>query len=137
MDERRRHKPLADDRVSNDATGASTLRDGDRNTRAAARSRLSSMLASELFARLLLELPGHRRELQSAARDGNTERLDRAAHKLLGAVLYCDLPELADALRETKRRCASRNGEQAETAAALPIRLIDELLTRSGFRGDA
>jgi HPt (histidine-containing phosphotransfer) domain-containing protein len=137
MDGRRRHTPRRGDLVSNDTAGANTLRDGDRNTEAAARSRLSSMLASELFARLLLELPGHRRELQSAAREGDTERLDRAAHKLLGAVLYCDLPELADALRKTKRCCASRDGEQAKTAAALPIRLIDELLTRSGFRGDA
>jgi HPt (histidine-containing phosphotransfer) domain-containing protein len=137
MDGRGRHKPLAGDRVPNDATGTHTVQDGDRNIEAEARSRLSSMLASELFARLLLELPGHRRELQSAARDGNTERLDRATHKLLGAVLYCDLPELADALRETKRRCASRDREQVKTAAELPLRLIDELLTRSGYRGDA
>jgi hypothetical protein len=92
-------------------------------------------LASELFARLLLELPGHRRDLLSACQDGNEERLARAAHKLLGGVVYCELADLAAALRELKQTLGS--GDSAQTAASLgkAVRIIDELLACSGYRG--
>jgi hypothetical protein len=96
---------------------------------------LSGRLGSEVFARLLLELPEHRRDLQSAYQDGNSEQLARAAHKLLGAVVYCELPELADALRELKRLIVSADAGQTEPAYLETIRLIDELLACSGYRG--
>jgi HPt (histidine-containing phosphotransfer) domain-containing protein len=94
---------------------------------------LSGRLSSELFARLLLELPEHRRDLQSACQDGNGEQLERAAHKLLGAVVYCDLPELAAALRELKQTTGSRDSGQEGSAFGKVIRLIDELLDCSGY----
>ena len=86
---------------------AGIVQDGDTGFAGTAPAGLSGKLASELFARLLLELPEHRRDLQSAYRDGNNERLDRSAHKLLGAVVYCELPELATALRELKQTTGS------------------------------
>jgi HPt (histidine-containing phosphotransfer) domain-containing protein len=98
-------------------------------------SGLSGKLASELFARLLLELPDHRRDLQSAYRDGNGEQMERASHKLLGAVVYCDLPELAAALRELKQTTASGDAAQTGPAFGKVIRLIDELLDCSGYSG--
>jgi HPt (histidine-containing phosphotransfer) domain-containing protein len=94
---------------------------------------LSGRFSSELFARLLLELPEHRRDLQSAYQDGNGEQLERAAHKLLGAVVYCDLPELAAALRELKQTTGSRDSGQEGSAFGKVIRLIDELLDCSGY----
>jgi HPt (histidine-containing phosphotransfer) domain-containing protein len=97
---------------------------------------LSGRLSSELFARLLLELPEHRRDLQSAYQDGNGEQLERAAHKLLGAVVYCDLPQLAAALRELKQPTVSRDTGRAGSAFGQVIRLIDELLAYSGYNGD-
>jgi HPt (histidine-containing phosphotransfer) domain-containing protein len=99
-------------------------------------ARLSDKLASELFARLLLELPEQRRDLVSAYRDDNLEQLARSAHKLLGAVVYCELPELAAALRELGQTL--RSGEAGQTGPAFgnAIRLIDELLAYSGYSGD-
>jgi hypothetical protein len=92
-------------------------------------------LASKLFARLLLELPGHRQDIASAFRDRNGEQLARATHKLLGGVLYCDLPELAGALRELKQTLESGNADQTAAATGRAIRMIDDLLAGSGYRG--
>ena len=96
----------------------------------------SDKLASELFARLLLELPEHRRDLQSAYQNGNSELLERAAHKLLGAVVYCKLPQLARALRELKRTTGTVEASQTGPAFGKVIRLLDELLAGSGYCGD-
>jgi HPt (histidine-containing phosphotransfer) domain-containing protein len=135
MDERRRHALLPSEELQHKATETHVVRDSDMGTGmgTANASLLSYRLASELFA-LLLELPVHRRELQSASRDGDPQRLARAAHKLLGAVVYCDLPELADALRELKRMVEFRNTAQAEPALNKVFQLIDELLACSGYR---
>ena len=136
MDERRRHALLPGEELQHKATETHVVRDGDTGMGMgnANASLLSYRLASELFALLLLELPVHRRELQSASRDGDPQRLARAAHKLLGAVVYCDLPELADALRELKRMAEFRNTAQAEPALNKVFQLIDELLASSGYR---
>ena len=114
---------------------AEIVRDGDTGLAGADPAGLSGKLASELFARLLLELPEHRRDLQSAYRDGNNEQLDRYAHKLLGAVVYCELPELDEALRNLKRTLVSPNAGQTEPAYLKTIRLIDDLLACSGYNG--
>lgn len=134
MDEQRRRALLPGDELQQKVTGTHVVRDGDTGAEIANVSHLSSRLASELFALLLLELPGHRRELQSASRDGDPERLARAAHKLLGAVVYCDLPELTDALRELKQMSRLENTAQAEPALNKVFQRIDELLTCSGYR---
>jgi Hpt domain len=114
---------------------AEIVRDGDTGFTGTAPAGLSGKLASELFARLLLELPEHRRDLQSAYRDGNNEQLDRSAHKLLGAVVYCELPELAEALRNLKRTIVSPDAGQTEPVYLKTIRLIDDLMACSGYTG--
>jgi HPt (histidine-containing phosphotransfer) domain-containing protein len=126
---------IRDDTQTGAAGQAEFVQDGGSGMANRAPSGLSGKLASELFARLLLELPDHRRDLQSAYRDGNGEQMERTAHKLLGAVVYCDLPELAAALRELKQTNASRDAGQAGPAYGKAIRLIDELLACSGYRG--
>jgi HPt (histidine-containing phosphotransfer) domain-containing protein len=134
MDERRTHKPLSGDRRQNDATGTHTVRDGDLSAETMPPSVPSARLASELFARLLLELPAHRRELRSARRDGDEKRLGRAAHKLLGAVVYCDLPELAGVLRELRQMTESGDATRTGPALEAVLRRIDELLACIGYR---
>jgi HPt (histidine-containing phosphotransfer) domain-containing protein len=109
------------------------IQDGDTEFAVTALAGLSDKLASELFARLLLELPEHRRDLQSAYRGGNDQYLERCAHKLLGAVVYCDLPELAAALRELKQTTAAEDAAQATPAFRRVIQLIDALLACSGY----
>ena len=110
------------------------IQDGDTEFAVTALAGLSDKLASELFARLLLELPEHRRDLQSAYRGGNNQYLERCAHKLLGAVVYCDLPELAAALRELKQAAAAEDAAQSKPAFGKVMRLIDDLLDCSGCR---
>jgi HPt (histidine-containing phosphotransfer) domain-containing protein len=114
---------------------AAIVQDGDAGFTGMVPASLSDKLASELFARLLLELPEHRRDLLSAYQDGDNEQLARATHKLLGAVVYCDLPELAATLRELKRTTNSVDAGQTAAPFARTIRLIDDLLTCSGYRG--
>ena len=112
---------------------AQTVQDGGTGFTDTALAGLSDKLASELFARLLLELPEHRQDLQSAYRDGNNEDLERCAHKLLGAVVYCELPELAAALRELKQTTAAEDAAQATPAFRRVMQLIDDLLACSGY----
>ncbi len=124
-----------DDTQTGAAGHAESVQAGGMGVANMALAGLSGKLANELFARLLLELPDHRRDLQSAYRDGNGEQMERASHKLLGAVVYCDLPELATALRELKRTTASGDAGQAGPAYGKTLRLIDELLACSGYSG--
>jgi HPt (histidine-containing phosphotransfer) domain-containing protein len=114
---------------------AEIVQDGDTGFAGTVPAGLSGKLASELFARLLLELPEHRRDLQSAYRGGNNEYLERCAHKLLGAVVYCELPDLAAALRELKQTTVAGDAAQAEPAFGKVMRLIDDLLACSGYHG--
>jgi HPt (histidine-containing phosphotransfer) domain-containing protein len=125
MDGRRSQDPGPRERSLNDAADANGVRDS---------AMAVGITASELFARLLLELPAHRRELHSALRTGDQERLARAAHKLLGAVVYCNLPELAEALRELKRMTESGDATRTGPALDKVLRQIDELLACSGYR---
>lgn len=136
MGGRRTQKPLPGGGRRQDADGAHGVRDGNADSAATAPTGLSARLASDLFARLLLELPEHRHELESACRDGSGEHISRAAHKLLGAVVYCDLPDLAEALRDLKRTIDAPDAGQTEPVCFKTIRLIDELLASSGYRGD-
>jgi HPt (histidine-containing phosphotransfer) domain-containing protein len=112
---------------------AKIVKDGDTGFSGTALAGLSDKLASELFARLLLELPEHRRDLQSAYRGGNSEYLERCAHKLLGAVVYCELPKLAAALRELKQMTVAEDAAQAKLAFGKVMQLIDDLLACSGY----
>jgi HPt (histidine-containing phosphotransfer) domain-containing protein len=114
---------------------AEIVRYGDREFAGTVPAGLPVKLASELFARLLLELPEHRRDLQLAYRNGNNEQLERSAHKLLGAVLYCELQELARALRELKQTVKSGDAGLTGPSFGKAIRLIDDLLACSGYSG--
>ena len=90
--------------------------------------------SSELFAELLIELPVHRRQIVRAGEAGELETLRSVVHKLLGAVAYCDAPELEEALREL--RLAIKTGEQQtiDVYQERAINVIDSTLRYSGYR---
>jgi HPt (histidine-containing phosphotransfer) domain-containing protein len=89
-------------------------------------------LASELLARLLLELPDHRRALLAAFGRNELERLRDCTHKLLGAVVYCGLPQLSAALRELQQACGDGARERIRPAFRRTIRALDDLMASSG-----
>jgi len=93
----------------------------------------SGRFTSELFARLLLELPDHRHALLTAFEENNPEQLRAGTHKLLGAVVYCDLPQLASALRELRQAYDTGDRERLQTAFNRTIHTLDQLLAASGY----
>ena len=84
-------------------------------------------LAGELLARLLLELPEHRRVLLAAFERNELERLMDCTHKLLGAVVYCDLPQLSAALRTLRQACDDGERERIRPAFHSAIRALDDV----------
>ena len=90
--------------------------------------------SSELFAELLLELPMHRQRLSGAAANDDMDTLGKAVHQLLGAVAYCDAPELEEALRVL--RVAIKSGKQGAIKIyhEQVINVIDNTLRYSGYR---
>ena len=88
----------------------------------------------ELFAELLIELPVHRQRLAHAGEHGDIDTLGNTVHQLLGAVAYCDAPELEDALREL--RLAIKTGDQhtIDIYQERAVNVIDSTLRYSGYR---
>lgn len=95
---------------------------------------LTRRLSAELFARLLLELPEHRQALVAAYRDHQIETLANCNHKLLGAVIYCDLPELGAALQDLRQALGSDDAGALRRCHGIAIRAIDDVLGNSGYR---
>jgi HPt (histidine-containing phosphotransfer) domain-containing protein len=97
-------------------------------------SGLPDRFASQLFASLLLELPEHRQAFTTAWLANDHPSLAASAHRLAGAVAYCDLPELSAALAGLER--ALREGDEAalQQAYNLASRELDALLEKSGLR---
>ena len=112
---------------------AAIVQDGDAGFAGTVPVGLSNKLASELFARLLLELPEHRRDLQSAYRDRNNDQLE-------GPLTNCSAPwstaisrNWPATLRELKQTIKSVDAGLTGPAFARTIRLIDDLLACSGY----
>jgi len=90
--------------------------------------------SSEMFVQLLLELPAHRRDIAESWRVGDRQRLRSCVHRLLGATVYCDAPQLEAALRDLRR--ALHTGDAAGIARqhAQTLEVIDTTLNCSGCR---
>lgn len=88
----------------------------------------------ELFAELLIELPLHRRRLARACESGDIDNLRNAVHQLLGAVAYCDTPELEDALRELQRAIKTGDKYTIGIYQERAVNVIDSTLRHSGYR---
>ena len=98
-------------------------------------SGLPDRFASQLFASLLLELPQHRRAFTSAWLASDWQTLADCSHQLAGAVAYCDLPELAEALGDLESAIRDANELRLQQTYNRASREIDDLLAKSGLRG--
>ena len=94
---------------------------------------VSAHFSSELFASLLLELPEHRQALLDAHAGQDLDELGRCAHKLLGAVVYCDLPELTGTLRKLQEVIRSKDVDAITPACNTSVQAIEALLANSGL----
>lgn len=97
---------------------------------------LNRSFSGELFARLLLELPGHRRSMSAAYKDGDSRLLGAHLHRLLGCAAYCDAPELVSGLRELRLALKTGDREIIDFYYTRAIDVIDSTLRFSGFTGD-
>jgi HPt (histidine-containing phosphotransfer) domain-containing protein len=94
---------------------------------------VSAHFSSELFASLLLELSEHRQALLDAQASQDIDALGRCAHKLLGAVVYCDLPELTGALGKLQEVIRSGEINAITPACNASVQAIEVLLAKSGL----
>ena len=84
--------------------------------------------SNEIFTELLTELPGHRRQILRAWEAGDLETLRAAVHKLLGAVAYCDAPELEEALRELRQALKTEDQYTVDVYHERALNVIDSTL---------
>jgi HPt (histidine-containing phosphotransfer) domain-containing protein len=89
---------------------------------------------SEMFVQLLLELPAHRRDIADAWQAGDVQRLRSCVHRLLGATVYCDAPQLEAALRELRSALHSEDAAGIALQHAHALDVIDTTLNCSGCR---
>lgn len=88
--------------------------------------------SNEMFVKLLLELPAHRREIVEALQAGDLQRLRNCVHRLLGATVYCAAPELEDALRDLRRALHTGDSARISQQQARTLSVIDTTLRNSG-----
>ena len=89
----------------------------------------------EMFARLLIELPGHRHELADAFEAADFPRLRNNVHQLLGGAAYCNAPELTTGLRELRLALKTDDPQTIRYYYLRAIDIIDTTLRYSGFQG--
>jgi HPt (histidine-containing phosphotransfer) domain-containing protein len=87
--------------------------------------------SSEMFVQLLLELPTHRRDIAESWQAGDLQGLRSCVHRLLGATVYCEAPELEEALRELRRALHSGDPSSIALQHAHVLESIDASLSCS------
>lgn len=95
---------------------------------------LPDRFARQLFANLLLELPQHRQAFTSAWLASDWQSLADCTHRLAGAVAYCDLPGLSEALAELKNALRDDDELARQQTYNRTAREIDDLLNKSGLQ---
>ena len=91
--------------------------------------------SSELFVELLAELPDHQQKIREAYQAGDLQGLRDTVHQLLGAIVYCDAPELESALRSLHRALASENRGHIDICYERTVNTINSTLNYSGYPG--
>ena len=91
--------------------------------------------SSELFAELLTELPEHRTKISQAYEAGDLNDLRNNVHQLLGAIVYCDAPELEAALRSLHRALATTDQGRIDDCYIRALNTLNSTLSYSGFGG--
>jgi hypothetical protein len=95
---------------------------------------MDDSFSSEMFVQLLLELPAHRHDIAESWQVGDLQHLRCCVHRLLGATVYCDAPQLEDALRELRRALHTGDISSIALQQAHALDVIDTTLSRSGCR---
>jgi HPt (histidine-containing phosphotransfer) domain-containing protein len=90
-----------------------------------------------MFAELLMELPGYQGKISQAYQAGDRQGLMDHVHQLLGAVAYCDEPELETALRTLHRVLMTEDTDNIDTCYTRAFSAINSTLTYSGYCGSA
>ena len=119
--------------VNNPLTAVPEVPELPKDTQAPRGRRQS--FSGEIFAELLTELPVHRRQILRAWKAGDLNTLRSAAHKLLGAVAYCDAPELEESLRELRLALKTEDQHTINIYHERALNVIDSTLRYSGYRG--
>ena len=94
--------------------------------------------SSEMFAELLIELPDFQKKISQAWQTGDRHSLRSHLHQLLGAVAYCDAPELETALRKLHQAIKAEAPNTPDNIDACYTRAfgaINSTLQYSGYRG--
>ena len=97
----------------------------------------SRSFSDSLYGELLLELPMHRRRLFQAHNIGDMESLRKAIHQLLGAVVYCDTPELEESLRALRQAIKTGESHAIDACHDRAINVLDSILCHSGLHGQS
>ena len=94
----------------------------------------SATLAQQILAHLLLELPDHHRAFTAALQDNDYAALGHCAHKLAGAVAYCELPALAAALGDLRQALGTDDADHIRQACHAATGCMHALMVQSGAR---
>jgi len=103
-----------------------------------ATDRRRQAFSSEMFAELLIELPDFQKKISQAWQTGDRHSLRSHLHQLLGAVAYCDAPELETALRKLHQAIKAEAPNTPDNIDACYTRAfgaINSTLQYSGYRG--
>jgi len=106
--------------------------------KALAMDRRQQAFSGEMFAELLIELPGFQKKISQAWHAGDRHSLRSHLHQLLGAVAYCDAPELETALRkfhQAIKTAAPNTPDSIEACYTHALSAISSTLHQSGYRG--
>ncbi len=91
--------------------------------------------SSALFAELLIELPEYQKKISQAYEAGELQDLRNIVHQLLGAIVYCDAPELEGALRSLHQALSTTDQDRIDTSYLRAVNTINSTLSYSGFGG--
>lgn len=95
---------------------------------------LAREFRTELFAKLLLELPFHRDRMIESFVIGDTRQLRNSVHQILGAAAYCGEEELELGLRQLRLALKTDNSDTITHYYHRAIRAINYTLRESGGR---
>jgi len=107
----------------------------ESSTDAVAPGRIRQSFANEMLAELLIELPDYQGEISQAYQTGDRQGLRDHVHRLLGAVAYCEAPELESALRTLHSSLATDETDRIDSAYVQARSAIDNVLRYSGHYG--
>jgi len=94
--------------------------------------------SSEMFAELLIELPDFQKKISQAWQTNDRHSLRSHLHQLLGAVAYCDAPELETALRKFHQAIKTETPDTPDSIDACythAFNAINSTLQHSGYDG--